>query len=149
MMLCGLLVRPPLVIVIYRPQAVGLSPEIFLDDFSTLLEELIVCSEELLIMGDFNLHIDDIENTQAVRFISLLDSFGLKQHVVSPTHRGGHILDPVITRDNCVALEVRNICVLERPVSDHKPIWFNLNLEKQSNQRKTVVSRRLKNFDCE
>ena len=149
MMLCGLLVRPPLVIVIYRPQAVGLSPEIFLDDFSTLLEELIVCSEELLIMGDFNLHIDDIENTQAVRFISLLDSFGLKQHVVSPTHRGGHILDLVITRDDCVALEVSNICVLEQPVSDHKPIWFNLNLEKQSNQRKTVVSRRLKNFDCE
>jgi hypothetical protein len=24
---------------------------------------------------------DDIENTEAVRFISLLDSFGLKQHV--------------------------------------------------------------------
>ena len=92
---------------------------------------------------------DDIENTQAVRFISLLDSFGLKQHVVSPTHRGGHILDLVITRDDCVALEVSNICVLEQPVSDHKPIWFNLNLEKQSNQRKTVVSRRLKNFDCE
>ena len=137
------------VIVIYRPPAVGLSPEIFLDDFSTLLEELIICSEELLIMGDFNLHIDDIENTQAVRFISLLDSFGLKQHVVSPTHRGGHILDLVITRDHCVALEVSNICVLEQPVSDHKPIWFNLNLEKQSNQRKTVVSRRLKNFDCE
>ena len=78
------------VIVIYRPPAVGLSPEIFLDDFSTLLEELIICSEELLIMGDFNLHIDDIENTQAVRFISLLDSFGSNQHVVSPTHRGRH-----------------------------------------------------------
>ena len=104
-----------------------------------------MCSDELLIMGDFNLHIDDTENIQAVRFITILDSFGLKQHVVSSTHRDGHILDLVITRDNCTPLHVSNVCVLEQPISDHKPICVRLNLEKQTNQRRIVVSRRLKN----
>ena len=111
--------------------------------------DLIVCSDELLIMGDFNLHIDDTENTQAVRFMTILDSFGLKQHVVSLTHRDGHILDLVITRDNCSPLHVSNVCVLKQPISDHKPICFSLNLEKQTNQRRIVLSRRLKNFDHE
>ena len=133
------------VIIIYRSPSYGLSSEFFLDEFSTLLEELIVCSDELLIMGDFNLHIDDTENIQAVRFITILDSFGLKQHVVSPTHRDGHILDLVITRNNCTPLHVSNVCVFEQPISDHKPICFSLNLEKQTNQRRIVVSRGLKN----
>ena len=110
------------VIIVYRSPSYGLSSEFFLDEFSTLLEELIVCSDYLLIMGDFNFHIDDTENIQTVRFITILDSFGLKQHAVSPTHRDGHILDLVITRDNCTALHVSNVCVLEQPISDHKPI---------------------------
>ena len=37
--------------------------------------------------------------TAAANFLSLLGSFDLQQHVRSCTHRAGHTLDLVITRD--------------------------------------------------
>ena len=38
---------------------------------------------------------------------------------------------------------------MEQLISDHKTIYFQLNLQKPPNDRKTVVSRRLRNFDFE
>ena len=54
-------VRDVRVMVVYRSPSYRLSSEFFLDEFSTLLEELIVCYVQLLIMADFNLHIEDTE----------------------------------------------------------------------------------------
>ena len=48
-------------IVLYSPPVYnepGLSFDDFTDDFSTFLEELIVFQVNLLIVGDFNVHVD-------------------------------------------------------------------------------------------
>ena len=37
----------------------GVAIGLFFEEFSSLLEEVVVCSEELLIIGDFNFHMDD------------------------------------------------------------------------------------------
>ena len=52
-------------ISVYRPPplpANGLTVDIFLDEFGSLLEELVVTDAELLIVGDFNFHMDDLIN---------------------------------------------------------------------------------------
>ena len=54
-------------------------------------------------------------NIYALKFISLQESFDLKQHVQSPTHRCGHNLDLVITRTNSGALGISDVCGLEQP----------------------------------
>lgn len=54
--------------------------------------------EEVLIMGDFNFHIDDLTNFYAREFLNLLDTFNMSQHVNEPTHQSGHTLDLLITR---------------------------------------------------
>ena len=82
----------------------GLTVDIFLDEFGTLLEELVVPDAELLIVGDFNFHMDDLIDVNAIRFGRLLDTFDLQQHVKAPTHLYGHILDLVITRSAAVPL---------------------------------------------
>ena len=45
--------------VVYRPPESGAAIGLFFEEFSSLLEEVVVCSEELLIIGDFNFDMDD------------------------------------------------------------------------------------------
>ena len=58
------------------------------------------------------------------------------------------MLTLVITRNETEgALGLKNVTVMEQLISDHKAICFNLNLWKPVNERKTVVSCKLKGFD--
>ncbi len=88
---------------IYRPQS--LSPNQFLNDFADLLEFLLVDHpSKLLIVGDFNIHVDSESNSFSQKFRSFVESCDLFQHVGESTHHGGHTLDVVLSRlvDNLV-----------------------------------------------
>ena len=52
--------------------------------------------EELLIVGDFNIHVDS-SNNESQGFLDILNTNGRTQHMTSPTHQKG--LDLVITRE--------------------------------------------------
>ena len=121
---------------------------VFLEEFSSLLRETVICPQQLLIYGDFNFHIDDKADKGATRLGELLDLFNLKQHVCLSTHKRGHILDLVIKRNETEsALSLKNVTVVEQFISDHKAVCFNLSLRKPVNERSTVVSRKLKGSD--
>lgn len=94
-------------VVVYRPPKVpGLSDalSIFLDEFSSLPVIVSSLPGRLLIVGDFNFHLDVPGNSLARRFSSMLHNFGLDQHVQGATHKDGHLLALVISRsgDNLV-----------------------------------------------
>ena len=76
------------VVVVYRPpsQSTKCSGDQVLAEFSDFLQLLTVTSGKLLIVGDFNIHVDVSSNSTASKFLSLLDSFGFSQHVGGPTH---------------------------------------------------------------
>ena len=81
--------------IIYRPPYSERHPvttNVFLTEFPDYLESLLLCKERLLITGDFNIHVDDCSNPDTQKFLDLLDSFDLQQHVKQPTHRDGHLL---------------------------------------------------------
>ena len=59
--------------------------------------------EELLIVGDFNIHVDSSKN-KSQGFLDILNANGLTQHVTRPTHQKGHTLDLVITREQSNSL---------------------------------------------
>ena len=82
-------------VVIYRPPSSHIKA--FLQDFASLLEQLVPISGNLLFVGDFNFKLDS-NNTDATKLHNLLESFNLKQHVATPTHFRGHTLDLIITR---------------------------------------------------
>ena len=46
-------------------------------------------------------------------------------------------------------MKVNELVAMQQLISDHKPICFRLNFQKPLNERKSVVSRRLRNFDFE
>ncbi len=76
----------------------GLSVGMFLTEFATFLESVITAHGHLLIVGDFNLHIDDPKDTVARKFIDILDANNHVQHISKPTHVSGHTLDLIISR---------------------------------------------------
>ena len=133
---------------IYRPPpspANGLSIPLFLEEFRTFLEQCILTPEPLMLVGDFNFHIDRQTDCDAKRFVSILDSFDLVQHVACPTHRDGHTLDLVITRASEKEL-VSNCCVGQR-ISDHFAVHCNLALVKPSLERKVISYRKTRSID--
>ena len=79
----------------------------FIEEFSSLLETVTVTQNTLILIGDFNIHVDDIPNNkEAMNFVEMLDAAGFEQHVDVPTHKAGHshTLGLVISRrvDNLV-----------------------------------------------
>jgi hypothetical protein len=83
-------------IVIYRPP--DSSFPTFVDEFALLLEGISSTRRKLIILGDFNLHIDFSCNVAGQRFLALIESFGMVQRVSGATHKRGHKLDLIITR---------------------------------------------------
>ena len=47
-------------------------------------------------MGDFIIHVDNLEDEMLIQFLEMIEVMGLKQNVKTLTHRGGHILDQIL-----------------------------------------------------
>ena len=72
-----------------------------------------------MIVGDVNIHLDDMKGAHTAHFFSLLDDFGLQEVVQQPTHYHGHQLDMLITRTGQPAVTV----AVDPPLmSDHSLI---------------------------
>lgn len=103
---------PLKIIGIYRlpySEAHPVSANVFFEEFSAYLENIVMCHVVLLISGDFNFHLDCHTDSDADKFLDLLETLGLIQHVTTPTHSSGHILDHVVTR-SCSDLFLQTPC---------------------------------------
>ena len=136
-----------LLAVLYRPPPNStneLSVSLFLDEFGSYLESVLLTNSNLVICGDFNFHVDSPSNTDAQKFLELIDSTGLQQHVETRTHKCGHTLDLVLTRDSSflTSTEVRNDLL-----SDHYSVFFELDMVKPALPKKEVIYRKIKSID--
>ena len=81
-------------------------------------------NEPLVLLGDFNIHVDVPTDMDAIQFRDLLDSTGLQQHVKRSTHIHGHTLDLLITRQSDVIIAKEP--EIERHFSDHAVVLCHL-----------------------
>ncbi len=72
---------------VYRPPGAYTDFQKELADF---LSDLLVNVDKALIVGDFNIHLDNTNDALGLAFTDLINSFGIKQNV---THRFNHTLD--------------------------------------------------------
>ena len=131
------------IIVIYRPPSTCINQ--FTDEFSTLLEQLVLSSGYLLIVGDFNIHVDDVENSESANFLALIDSFDLKQMVSFSTHINGL----VVVRNSEPLGPVVNIETIDPALSDHLAVKFKIPITKQPFKRKMIKYRNFKSLDSQ
>ena len=85
----------------------------------------------LVILGDINIHIDNISNPATKHLVSILIIFSLNQLVKSATHDGGHILDIVAT--NNVNIPLEKISTIDTAsISDHYLVTFVIDCDYKS-----------------
>ena len=97
----------------------------FFTEFSSFIEPGVVCTDRLLISGDFNIHAN-IHDVDAAMLQDLLRSVGLVQHVRCPTHIGGHTLDLIVTWQSDKLIETTPIA--DYLFSDHSPVLCQLQV---------------------
>nr|XP_049610836.1 uncharacterized protein LOC125988967 [Syngnathus scovelli] len=118
--------------VIYRPPGAYSG---FLDDFSEFVADLVTNADNIVIMGDFNIHMNSPSEPLTSAFQTLIDTFGFTQAVQAATHKNGNTLDLVLSR----GLATSNIAVLPYTtvLSDHFLIKFEILVpcqRQESNQ---------------
>ena len=137
-------------VTVYQPPPVkknNTSTGMFFEEFSLLLEELVISTSPLLICGDCNIHMDDGLNTNTNNFKDLLTSVGLMQNVCNSTHKRGHILDLLITRVDEELLSSLNF--INNTSSDHAAITCKLELPRPLPSKRVITFRNLRNIDMD
>ena len=82
---------------VYKPPD-GSIPQ-FLDIFTELLVDIVTSNTNLVVLGDFNIHVNDRDDPNASIFLDTMTALGLKQQVEGPTHESGNCLDLIFTKE--------------------------------------------------
>ena len=70
----------------------------FLSEWEEFMSHCAISISELVIMGDANLHLDDMTLRNTKTFLHILESSGHQQHINELTHHLGHTLDVIMSR---------------------------------------------------
>ena len=137
---------------IYRPppsKKNKLTTTLFFDEFSVLVQDLAIATETVIITGDFNFHVER-PDANAMKFLDILDAGGFDQNVRGITHKHGHTLDLIITRQGDLIKtdppKIVNGCF---DISDHLPITCDVYIQKPPPTKKEISHRNLRNIDIE
>ncbi len=89
----------------------------FIKELADFLSELVLAANKVLIVGDFNIHVDNEKDLLGSALIDILNSIGVKQHVSGPTHCRNHTLDLILSH----GIDVSGVEILQQSddISDH------------------------------
>ncbi len=103
----------------------------FIKEFGDFLSELVLAADKVLIVGDFNIHVDNEKDALGSAFIDILNSIGVRQHVSGPTHSRNHTLDLMLSH----GIDVNRVEILQQSddMSDHYRVLCKLHIVKAVN----------------
>ena len=116
----------------------------FLDIFMELLVDILTSNTNLVVLGSFNIHVNDNSNPNANILLDTMTALGLKQHVQGPTHKSGNCLN-FFTEEMSRAKAIG--CSQNMFVSDHNSIQCVLDIPKENCTQKKITYRKLKDVD--
>ena len=119
----------------------------FIDEFTEYLVDSIMTYNNIVILGDFNLHINDQEDPDTNIFIDTTAALGLNQYVDFVTHNKGNILDLVMTEP--LGKTKVTSCKPGPFFSDHCAVNFTISVTKQNMERKEITFCHIKDIDYE
>ncbi len=136
-------------VCIYRPEPSPVhrySLSEFHEEFSELLAHYNLCKEEIVLVGDYNFHVNHPDEEKPKAFLDVLAMHNMKQLVSEPTHILGNTLDLIIVRkDSNIILDHK----VDEQISDHFSVIMELNQSKPACPRKTVLNRKFKSINME
>ena len=114
--------------IYHPPPSNDTTNTMFIHEITELLEGSIGRYNSMVTLGNLNMYIDNLTNADSYIFNDTMLAFGFKQHVTSPTHKCGHILDLVYSEVNS-ELSLHN-CKVHEFISDHAPVTVDTTLNK-------------------
>jgi exonuclease III len=117
------------VLLLYRPGSDDVTNDFF-TELVKYLESLAMYKCQIIIAGDFNVHMEAARDPDAKRLQDILDSFRCTQHTpLAPTHKKGGTLDLVVTKSDQALEELQ----VDPPgiLSDHSLISWHLPIQRQ------------------
>ena len=130
---------------IYHPPPKNtITNSMFIDDITEHLITLLSTATNNIILGDFNMHINDVNSNDACTFVDTFTALGLTQHVTTSTHVKGNILDLVFTEESS-NIKLTS-CQAGPFLSDHKLVTAALNINRQPIEKKKLLVHKLHNI---
>ena len=130
---------------IYRPPKHPST--LFIDEFCSFLEDNCLAGDPILLMRDFNIHVDIPNYPFAKKINEVLYAFGLKQHITDSTHSKGHTIDLIISRSNDDP-KIDSIYIGDL-ISDHRAVHCRFNLDKPKRILNEKQYRKIKAIDLD
>ena len=102
----------------------GITNSVFITEFTEFLTEVASKHNSILILGDFNIHISDLEDADSCLLLDAISALNLKQQVDMPMHNLGCTLDLIIMKKS---KEYQVEKIIPGPyISDHQFITMQL-----------------------
>ena len=134
------------VITIYRPEPSSknrYTMSEFFDEFSALIAQHQNSKSELVITGDFNIHMNKPTNPNTIKLLTVLETFNMTQHVTKSTHKDGNILDLIITRKPFPVSD----CVVDEYISDHAAVLCSIQIPSSRLTHRKIQYRNTRKID--
>ncbi len=114
-----------LLVTLYRPP--GHQTDFNKEFGDYLSPKLVLAADKVLIVGDFNIHVDEKEALGSA-FLDILNSIGVRQHMSGPTHCRHHTLDLILSHE----IDVNGAEILHQSdeISDHYLVLYKLHRAK-------------------
>ena len=116
-----------------------------MDEFTVWLASISGSFRNMIVLGDFNIHINDENDNETGIFVDTMIALGFNQHVSFPTYRAGNILDLVFT-ETCNSIEVKS-CTPGPIFSDHTAVKIVVTQSTQYIQSKLIKYRKLRDIN--
>ena len=128
--------------IYHPPPKDKITSGMFIDDITNHLTFLLLATTNNVILGNFNMHINDMNSNYVVIFKDTIPALGLTQHVTTSTHAKGNILDLILTEE-ATSIKLTS-CQVGPFLSDHKLVSAALNIKKLPIEKKAVSVHKLK-----
>ncbi|ESO12898.1 hypothetical protein HELRODRAFT_159485 [Helobdella robusta] len=122
---------------LYRPGSVQVNA-LFLEELSKVLDNITLLSSSILLVGDFNVHIERCNDRHANRLLDLFETFNLTNLISEPTHERGGTLDLVVCSENFHVL-ISNIFP-SGVYSDHSLIHVSIPIKRICLKKSSQIS---------
>ncbi len=119
-------------IILSREKSINVkTPVLFVLATVFRLPDLVLAADKVLIVGDFNIHVDNEKYALGSAFLDILNSIGVRQHVSGPNHYRNHTLDLILSH----GIDVNGVEVLQQSddISDHFLVLCKLHIAKAVN----------------
>ena len=132
-----------MIVAIYRPpDSLNI---MFLDEITEWMVDSLLEDTNVIIAGDFNLHISNENDDDTHNLLDTFTALGLDQHVELPMHKSGNILDLIFT-EGISDLSVIS-CKPTTFMSDHAVVLCETLLKRDDVTRKQITYRIMDNVN--